>query len=376
MSEEVTNNDVLKAFEEFKTANDERLAQIEAKGSADPLTEAKTDAINADITKLTAKLAEVEKKAARPSTGDATNTDEHSELFNQWMRKGRNDSELAEFEAKAMNTTSDAGNDGGHTVPKLIDSNIIRVLSKTSVIRSLANVETVSSGDYSKLVNEAGTGAGWVAEAAARGETSTPKVKLIKINMGEVYANPAVTQRILDDSMFDVDAFIANEVATKFAEMEGDAFVNGDGVDKPLGLMHANSGILNAEGALTGDALISLVYGLKAGYRTGAAFVANTLFHSEVRKLKDENGNYMWKAGLADGQPATILGYAAYEDENVADGDAIFGQFSNYTIVDRTGINMIRDPYTQKGSVLFYSTKRVGGRVTMADAFRTFTIGA
>lgn len=385
----------LKAFEEFKTANDAAL-QAKAEGKAVSELEAIVSKANDEITRLNKEITDLAKKSARPeapgSAEDALHN-EHKAAFSQFMRKGT-DTGLADLQVKAVQVGVDS--DGGYAVPQELDRNILELLRDESPMRQVCNVMTIGGVEYSKPVNLGGAGSGWVGETAPRTETGTPKLTEIKPVMGEIYANPAATQRSLDDLFFSPEAWIAKEVAYAFAEQEGVAFLLGDGTNKPKGLLTAPTAQTSDKGGRpfgtiqaikTGvadnfpanapsDVLIDLIYGLKKGYRNGATFMLNSLTLATVRKWKDSDGNYIWQPSLQMNQPSLLLGYGVTENEDMPDVGAgafplIFGNFKRaYTIVDRFGIRTLRDPYTNKPYVHFYTTKRVGGMLEDTQAVK------
>lgn len=382
-----------RAFDEFKATNDARLKAIEAgKGTAD--FDAKLAKINEDLDAQKSAMDELAKKAGRPAAGD--NKDpakaEHKAAFDKFVRKGQENG-LRELEAKAMSVGTAA--DGGYTVPEEIDNAIQDLLVNVSAVRPLANVVSVSTSDYKKLVNVHGTASGWVGETAARPATNTSQFAEVPALMGELYANPQVTQQLLDDSIFNIENWVASEVGLEFARAENAAFVVGTGTSQPKGIL-AYTTAATADGSRTfgvlehvatgvagdwaasnpADTLLTLIYKLKAGHRAGASFMTNKALLAEIRKFKDTTGNYIWQPGLAAGQPSSILGYAVHEAEDVPVKAAsslslAFGNFkAGYTIVDRVGTRMLRDPYSNKPYVGFYTTKRVGGMVTDSEAIK------
>ncbi len=263
-------------------------------------------------------------------------------------------------------------------------------------MRGLARIVTLTSGDTLKLlVGQGGANAGWVSEREARPETATPKLSEIALSSGEIYANVAATQRVLDDPQFDIAQWIADESNIAFSEAEGAAFITGDGTGKPKGFLDyakvANGSYAwgklgfvasgNA-GALTGDGLIDFYHGLKSGYRTGAAFIMSDATVAAVRKLKDGQGNYLWQPSVVVDVPPTLLGKPVVTDDNMPQiaGNAFPIAFGNwqrgYTILDRFGTRILRDPYTNKPYVMFYITKRVGGAVTNFEAIKLLKISA
>lgn len=382
-----------KRFDEFKSTNDKRLEAVEQEKTA--LSE-KTEAMNAKLSELDQLKADLEaslKDANRPDKpGGKKEVTEHKAAFESFIRKGREDG-LRELEQKALNTTTDA--DGGYAVPEELDRNILELLKDESPMRQVCSQITVSTPDYKKLVNLGGAGSGWVGEAAERPETGTPTLAQIAAVMGEIYANPQATQTSLDDAFFNAEAWLNAEVAREFAEKEGAAFLNGDGTNKPKGILSYTFdtatdasrafGTLQkihsgTAGDFVPDDLIKLVYNLKKGYRAGATWMLPMLTLFKVRTMKDDQGNYLWRPGIEAGQPSSLLGYAITENEDMpavaADSNAVlFGDFRRaYTIVDRIGTRVLRDPFTNKPNVGFYTTKRVGGMLTDSQAVKALTL--
>lgn len=390
------------AFTEFKKTNDERLEKL-GKGEADPLLEGKLKALDTKLGELEAFKKNTEenlKKKNRPgrdASADDETVAEHKSAFDGYLRKGREDG-LRELEQKALNLGT--GEDGGFGVPEELDRSIIELERDLSIMRTLANVIQVGSEEYKRLVNIGGGGSGWVGETDARPENSTPKLAQIAPFFGEIYANPAITQKALDDIFFDVEGWLAQELSWTFDEEEGDAFVVGDGTKKPKGfLAYPNSAVTDKAGsrpfgtlqfvtsgaaaALSNpDRLIDLVHSLKRGYRKNAVWLGNGLTLAALRKLKDSEGNYLWRPGLEAGAPSMLLGYRYEEDEAMPDiaADSIplaFGDFKRgYTIADVRGTRVLRDPFTNKPYVHFYTTKRVGGGVMDSKAIKLLKIAA
>ena len=312
-----------------------------------------------------------------------------------YLRKGLD----AGFESKRLSVGT--GSEGGLAVPLEIDQRIETVLKQISPIRALADVVKIGSANYRKLVASGGFASGWVAETAARAETTTPTFAEVMAPMGELYANPAATQAMLDDAQFDVEAWLAREVAVEFARAEGVAFVSGTGTSQPKGfltypvatagdasrpfgtLQYVPSGAAGAFAASNPqDRLIDLVHSLRAPYRQGAVWVMNSNSISTVRKFKDSTGDFIWKPGLAEGQSSTLLGYPVVEVDAMPDIGANslsigFGQFrSAYVIADRGETGVLRDPYSNKPFVHFYSTRRVGGALVNSEALKLMRFSA
>lgn len=399
MSTEVNKviTDLGTAFEQFKAANDERIKQIESKGSADAVLVQNMETANAAITELQAKLTALETAANRPQMDrngreiDPT-AREHREVFNRFMRKGA-EAGLRELEIKAaLSTTTDA--DGGFAVPEELDRSILDLVKQISPMRRIANVISAGAG-YKKLVNLHGTASGWVGETAARPATGTAQLAELVPFWGEIYANPQATQTTLDDVFFNVESWLGDEVSLEFGKQEGTAYISGDGVNKPKGflayptattadgvrafgtLQYIASGVAGGLGS-NPDKLIDLVHSVKAEIRQGAVFTMNSATTGKVRQLKDGNGAYYWQPSTQAGTPPTFLGYPVEEMEGMpALADLAFpiafGNFKRgYKIADRTGVRVLRDPFTNKPYVGFYSTKRVGGMVEDSEAIKLY----
>lgn len=364
-------------------------AEIETAFAA---TAASDGMVQADIAALKDEVKGLGRQliaARRPvltTGGDAGAADERKAFADAYLRKGL---ETAP-ELKSMSTVN--GPDGGYAVPVELDRMIETVMRDASPIRQVANVVQVGSGDYRKLAMAGGFQSGWVSEIALRPETETPDFVEIAPSMGELYANPAASQTMLDDAAFDVESWLATEIGLDFAQAEGAAFVAGTGNDMPRGFLdyatsEAADGVrpfgtlqrvdTGVDGGLSdGDALIDLVHSLKAAHRQGAAFVMNSTTLSAIRKLKDADGNFLWRPGLTEGAAATLLGYPIVEAEampDIASGATAvaFGNFkAGYVIAERTATRILRDPYSNKPFVHFYATKRVGGAVVNSEAIK------
>lgn len=384
-----------KAFEEFRKSNDERLAAIE-KDEARSELEAKTDRINDELGRLSAVVDELAKKANRPGApgaeGDEALQAEHKSAWLKWVRKG-DDAGLADIERKAMNVGTPA--DGGYAVPIQQDRDIMRLLTDLSPMRQVCRVMTVGTEDYRKLVNLGGTASGWVGETDARPATAGPTLAQLKPSFGELYANPEVTQKALDDIFFNVEGELSQDISESFAVLEGKAFLSGTGTNQPVGLLtaktsadgdaarafgtiqHIVTGVAdNFPASDPADVLIDLIYSMKAGYRTGARFMLASTTLAAIRKWKDKDGNYIWQPSIQDGQPGSIFGYGYVTNEDMPAVGAgaipvVFANFPQaYVIFDRIGIRQLRDPYTNKPFVGFYTTKRVGSMIANTQAVK------
>lgn len=390
------------AFEQFKAENDARLKEIEKKGHADPLLAEKVEKINADISKMAdmkKQLEAIETAIARSefAGGGVSAKDKETiakaKAFTHLMRGNIDAVKDMDIQASAS-TLSDP--DGGFTVPEEVDKSIDRIQGTMSAMRRLSTVRSISTDTYKKLVNVGGSTSGWVSEKGTRAETDTPTLKEIAINTKELYAMPAATQTLLDDSAVDIGAWLASEVGIEFNEEEGAAFISGNGVDKPKGIaaysMVANSGyswgkvgfIVSGHATLLNnmDKLIDLQHALKTSYRNGAAFLMNDATCAVIRKVKDGDGNYIWRPGMLEGAPDTLFGKPVEYDDNIDDIGAgkfpiFYANFKRaYLIIDRIGTRVLRDPYTSKPYVLFYTTKRVGGGIVMYEAIKCLKISA
>jgi len=370
--------DVMAAFEAYKQANDERLAEIEAKGTHDPLLDAK-------LKKLDRRLDEISLKAARPDEASpALSGTEQGEAWLRYLRSG-DESGLARLDVKSLSAGTD--DQGGYTAPPELDRLIEARLMQASPMRQIAGVRQTTAGVYRKPVS-LGVGAAWVAETGARAQTTTAGLSLLEFPAGELYAMPAATQTLLNDSYADVDAWLADEVEAAFSIQESAAFVIGDGDGKPRGFLdydvvaeasHVWGKIGSVAGDFTasdaGDQIIDLIQTPKSQYRSNGRFVMNRKSVASVRKLKDSDGRYLWRPGM-NGEGQTIFGYPVTELEDMPDigtGNAAiaFGDFRRgYLIIDRQGAQVLRDPYSAKPYVLFYTTKRVGGGVQNFDAIK------
>ncbi len=320
----------------------------------------------------------------------------HQKAFNAYLRSGDDDGlrGLA-LEGKALSTAVAA--DGGYLVDPRTAERIQSLLFGTSSLRSVANVVQVEATSFDVLVDRSEVGSGWATEVAATTETATPLIERISIKLHELAAMPKASQRLLDDSAFDVEGWLADKIATRFMRAEAAAFINGDGVDKPKGILLPTK-VANASwswgsigyiptGAAadfaatnSADCLINLVYALGADYRANATFVMNSKTTGAVRKMKDADGRFLWLDGLQEGEPARLMGYRVLICEDMPDIAAnahaiAFGDFrSAYTIAERPDLRILRDPFSAKPNVLFYANKRVGGDITDFAAIKLLKI--
>ena len=390
------------AFEikEFKSGVDSRIANLE-KGDSLAAIEAKLAEMSGkmgDIDSLKGQLEALETKGNRPGRSEVSK-DEYKSAFGTFLRKGSEDG-LQELMTKAVSVGVDA--DGGYAVPETLDTNIEQLSKQNNPMRQICNVMQVSNENYKKLVSLGGAASGWVGETDARTVTGSPTLAQIAPSFGEIYANPAATQKSLDDLMFSVEAWLGEEVGTEFAEKENLAFTTGDGTNKPKGILAYTMALtddatrafgeiqyrlsgtdssLGVDTATAIDNLIDLTYDLKPGYRANAQFMVSRDVLRAVRKLKDADGNPIWQKALVAGEPSTLLGYPLLENEDMpaaaAESNSIlFGDFRRaYSVVDVVGTRVLRDPYTSKPNVHFSTTKRVGGFLGNSEAVKVLRLG-
>ena len=394
--------DFMRAFEEFKSTNDQRLDELERKMSADVITNEKLDRLNCALADNQSRIDEMVLKTRRPHFDPATQTQsqsvaglQHKAAFESYIRSGEM-TNLRDYEQKALSVGSDP--DGGYLVPEETESTVMQSLKAASPIRAIAGNRQVSASVYKKPFSITGPGTGWVGETAARPETTSPALAELSFPTMELYAMPGATSTLLEDSAVNIDDWIAEEVRTAFAEQETTAFVSGNGSNRPKGFLDytavaepswswGNVGYIatgvdgDFAAADPSDNLIDLIYTLKSAYRAGARWVMNRTTQAEIRKIKDADGNYIWQPAARAGEQPSLLGYGVTEVEDMptigSDSLSIaFGDFKRgYLIVDRLGLRVLRDPYSAKPYVLFYTTKRVGGGIQDFDAIKFLKFG-
>ncbi len=384
----------MRTFEHFKDANDQRLAEIESRMSADVITTDRVDRINRALDEQKRVLDDLALKSARPALGGDIRSPaaglQHKAAFDAYVRSG-DLTRLKSLEQKSLSVGSDP--DGGYLVPTELEQSVNHAVRTVSPIRAIAGIRQVSGSVYKKPFSTTGAETGWVAETAARATTNTPTLAALTFPTMELFAMPAATTALLDDSAVNIDQWIAEEVRDAFAQQEGAAFINGNGTAKPKGFLAyttvdnaswswGNIGFLktgvNGGFAATNpaDKIIDLVYTLKAGYRANGTFVFNRATQAAIRKMRDNNGDYIWQPASRAGEASMLMGFPVAESEDMPNmaQDALavaFGDFRRgYLIVDRVGIRVLRDPYSSKPYVLFYTTKRVGGGVQDFDAIK------
>ncbi|MEO1452412.1 MAG: phage major capsid protein [Pseudomonadota bacterium] len=335
----------------------------------------------------------------RPALSTSAEADvPHRKAFAAYVRGGDDDGLRGlVVEGKALNTA--VAGDGGYLVDPETADTVKAVLKSTASIRQIANVVNVEATSYDVLIDHTDIGSGWASETAAMTETDTPQIDRISIPLHELSALPKASQRLLDDAAFDIEGWLADRIADKFARAEAASFVSGNGDNKPKGFLDhpkvddgswawGSLGYVatGSDGGFAGvnpaDAIVDLVYALGAQYRSGARFVMNSKTAGLVRKIKDADGRFLWSDGLAAGEPARLMGYPVLIAEDMPDVDddayaIAFGDFaSGYTVAERPDLRILRDPFSAKPNVLFYATKRVGGDVSDFAAIKLLKFSA
>ena len=399
-----------------------RMSRDRERGRTDPLDARRIQAMDREMAELGREVTMLrrEANARRVSGGDGAprrNTfasrfqtpegQQYVDKFWAWYRRGDTSeasaTELMDLRIKAKLTTQ-SDPDGAFFIPPEVEAGVQRILTVQSAMRNLARVSGIGTNAYVKIVNVGGTASGWVGERDSRTPTNNSQLKRLKTDVHEIYAQPVASQTSLDDMEFDVESWLAEEVSIKFAEDEGDAFLNGDGVAKARGLLtyplvanpsfdktaftsfgYVPTLVASAlsDGTNNGaDQLISLIYGLRRPYRAGANFLMNEFTLAATRKLKDTTGAYLTLDSIKAGEPDRLLGYPIETDENMPDISAgktpiLFGDFKRtYLILDRVGIRTLRNPFMTHGEVHFYTTKRVGGDVQWFEAMKFLRVSA
>lgn len=390
--------DLNRAFDEFKKINDGKLEEIKKNGAASAMTVEKLEKAEKHISALEGQLEEVKTAMNRSAQGgepvdvSKKEAQKYNQAVREYMQKGVElPKELKEYAQKAMSVDSD--DDGGFLVSPQMSAEIVTKSFESSPVRQLASIQTISTDSLEILQDLDEASSGWVGETEARTETNTPTIKKIIIPVHELYANPKASQKLLDDAAVNLEAWLAGKVSEKFARDEATAFISGSGVNKPKGITaYADGdgfGLIErketaANNALTADELIDTQAKLKEAYQNNASWLINRLMISTIRKYKDvTSGQYIWQPGLTAGSPNQLLGKPVYMASDLpstvtASTDTIiYGDIkAGYQIVDRVGIRVLRDPFTAKPYVLFYTTKRVGGGVKNFEAIKILKVKA
>lgn len=391
---------LVKSFEDFKVANEERL-----KSKADVVLDEKVEKINSAVGNFQTAIDEINAKFASATLGgpggspDQFADPEYSKAWASFFRDGDGESQIKARQKEGPRAAMTVGSnpDGGYLAPVEWDRTITARLKEISPIRQNAQVQSISGPGFRKLYNDRAVGSGWVGETASRPATSTPQVTPLDFNVGELYAFPFASQQLLEDSEVNIENWLKDETEVEFSRQENIAFVAGDGVNKPFGVLTYVTGAANAAkhpwgaigvinsgaaGGLTADGIINLFYDIPSAFRQGAKLYTSRLAQRDMRKLKDGQGNYLWQPSFVAGQPATLAGEAIVEVPDmpaVAAGNiaALYGNMAaTYLVVDRIGISVLRDALTNKPFVGFYTRKRVGGGVFNPEPMRALKIGA
>lgn len=385
------------AWEEFKSVNDRRLREIESKGRADPLTTQQLNTISDALDQYKSRVDRVETALGRPGIetkaasfkAEGPYVAEYRDAFCNYLRKGQ-DAALEAFQSKALSVSSDP--DGGYLVTPTLSQNIVKTVHETSPMRQLASVEVISSDALELLEDKDEAVAGWTSEIASVSDTTTPQIGKKNIPVHELYAQPKATQKLVDDAAIDIEAWLSEKVAEIFVRKENTAFISGSGVGQPRGILTYTAGTSwgqieqvdsGTDATITADGLVKLYYALKEDYALRSTFLMNRASVQAVRLLKESTTDqYLWQPGLAAGAPDTLMGVPVMQATDVptpaSDSlSVILADFqSAYQIVDRTGIRILRDPFTDKPFVKFYTTKRVGGDVVNFEAVKILKLAA
>ena len=387
-----TDADLQVTFEAFKEANDQRLTDIENSQTADIVLEEKVERINQRLSQLTTQLQRPALETAGPEEDGER---EIRAAFRDYVTTGNTDA-LSAIQTKTLRGTSDV--EGGYLIPDSLQLDLENKLKASTPFRGLARHLEVASGNEVTYVTPTGQfGSSWASETQGRVTTSTPTFQETRIELNEIYASPAASTHFLSDSSADIEGWLIGELAEAFAAVEGLAFIAGNGIDQPHGLMNESltytasavgtkvlarkSGAASSfKASAPSDVLVELAYGLPPQYRQNASWLMNANTQATIRKFKDSSDNYLWTPGHGDSFTPTLLGFPLYEDQNMPDvatgtSPIAFGDFKQaYTIIERNDPLFIRDPYSMKPYVLFYGSRRVGGRVVNRYAYQVLRI--
>jgi HK97 family phage major capsid protein len=382
------------AFQEYKSTNDARLREIESKGSADALFSDKLHTLNQTIDQKMDQLHKLEMALKRPNLDpnhefSSYLDHEQKAAFLKYIRRG----DTQDLETKTLSTLNNQ--EGGYLIPQVVADRIGQDLHSNSPLRRLASVMEISSSAVDLLLDKKGAEVGWVGENDERRETASPEVQRLNILVHELYAKPRATQKLLDDARINVEEWLAQTIAVKMAQTEHQAFISGDGNKKPMGILSYETVAANAwewgklehvsvagEGIVMDD-LINLMSALKPELLSQACWLMSRSALSEIRKLKSEDGYYLWQPSLGESLKSSLFGYPieiaddmpAYK-KGESSKPVLFGNFkAGYQIIDRSGIHVLRDPFSAKPYVEFYTTKRVGGDIIQFDAIKVLKYG-
>lgn len=391
-----------KAFEEFKKTHVKELAEIKKNGVASAETSEKMAKMQKSMDDLEVKIGQTAALLNRSDRSKEENETKeakekavlHKRAVEAYLRKGK-------IDLFTKDMTVDSDQDGGFFVNPEMSAEIVTKVWESSPMRALASVQTISSDSLEIMQDLDQAGSGWVQERGSRTVTTTPKFNQVKIATNELYAEPQASQKMLDDASINIESYLAQKVADKFGRDEATAFISGNGVGKPMGILSYGSTtdsvgdpfglVQQVVQAATGhttiinfDDIFDVQTALKEPYQANASWLCNRIQIGGIRKLKDSQNRYLWEPGLQVGAPATLLGRPIFTAADLPSvltvntvGGLVYGDFkAAYQIVDRIGIRVLRDPFTAKPFVLFYTTKRVGGGVKNFEALKILTQAA
>lgn len=326
----------------------------------------------AKIKELETKVSNMETALSRPDMG--MYYDYIDQDFANFLRKG----DMSGFETKSFSSSAD---EGGVLLTSTLYNKIISGITAKSPMRQLASVETISTSALDVIIEDGRFTSGWVADGAERNDTDTPKLLSKKISVHELYAQPKATQRLLDDSAINIESWLNERLSDSFVREENKSFFHGDGENQPVGILHYGEEAITRvkvteEGTIDPEDILNLISALDESYLANATLVMHRSTLCEIQKLQDENGRFVWQPAISDLHPQTLFGIPVVCSSNMPVFQAgniaiVLGDFkAAYKIVDRSGIIMMRDPYTEKPFVKFYTVKRVGGDVVNNNALK------
>jgi len=385
---------------EIKTAVDAVTGENAELKAASETSQSMLAALETELAAKAEQIAEMEAKAAAPAIITSSKDIIMDSSFKTFMVEG-----LDGLRTKGTDLQISTDAQGGYALPEELRQEIIKLEKEISPIRQVVAVTSASTTDVKQLVSVGDAASGWVGETTARGQTNAPELAQRTATFGEVYARPRIYQHMLEDAFFNVEGWLTGEVARQFAEVEGAAFLSGNGTNKPVGILNGltlgssaaahdvngtyqvidsgSDGALGANAAATIDFLRGVVLTLKTGYLAGAKFMMNRATHDTLVQLKNADGEYFLQRDITAAAASTLFGYEIVINEDMASmptttGSAcpiLFGNFPRaYQIIDRVGVSMLRDPYTNMGSVMFYTRKRTGSMVLDASALKVISV--
>ena len=381
------------AWEQFKQVNDARLNEVEKKGAADPLYMEHLKKISDSLDNYKSRMDHMETAISRPEAVFESKSvhvpSEYSVAFQNYLRKGM-DSGLESFQAKSLSVGNN--DDGGFLVTSAMSETIAKTVAESCPMRQVASIETISTDSLDVIQDYDEMEAGWTTETGTVSDGTTAKINKAAIDTFELYAQPKATQKLIDDAAIDIELWISQKVSEIFAKEEGKAFISGNGTTAPKGILTYAAGTEHGEieqidsgtsAQVTADGIVQLYYSLKDAYASNAHFMMNRSVIQSVRLLKESaTGQYLWNPGLTVGTPDTLLGVPVLSCSEMPAATAgslsvALADFAAaYKIVDRIGIRTLRDPFTDKPFVKFYTTKRVGGAVVNSEAIKLLKLDA